>query len=664
METSLHFTLTDDATQAAVKELVPGCTEEMVRTALEHEDITTGIRWGAIARAVSEVNRTGTVLRDVIVASVDDMSYSVHYGRNGDYISGEAIAEMRRNLAAIGTALRDEDTSTRLHNGVFVKANETAFTVTAAAKAVNIYGNELPVPPKPTPFPKERCLAIKSTPEGYQLIALASGYLIVNEQGAFDIADPFASSDDNLILYCYVIPMIHGRDMFLDKIIKSVPSSPASNANFSAVHDWDIPDTDHLVKLELRRGKRPIPGRPGSIRFLITPDTVPRSTLGQNIDYRETHRFKEVTEGTILAERIPMRQSVPGLNVFGDPINIPQVKDIIFSYGNGVTEEFSPDLIRYKAKELGILEMSDNFLDVVSDLVINGDVGNNTGNIKYSKSVLVKGTIASGFKVESGDLTVRENIEDCVEVICNGNLHVSKGILGERTKITVSGNAKIGIIQGATLRAGGDCTIEEYAYHSKIFCAKKLMIHGKGILSKEKGCTIGGTISCLQTMELHSVGSSATLTTLCCGFDPEGFSALMETIDLQKTLKKKIILLQNSLHFDATQKEAMLLKVQYYSADKKEKLKNNLIELRQTIGQVEKLGATVALLSRKVFTSDIEKSIIFIHNHCIAPVLVEFPKHKRKIFHDASGVQFRSVDDEITMYDGMHHIDDTPSNPR
>jgi len=650
---SLQLFVNDENTRVELKELFPGCTASMIYDTLSREDISTGILHDVITEAVKKVNEQGEVIRGICVAAIDSISYSVQYGRGGAILRGGQIVAMQEELAVIGTALKKQDFSTRLQRGVFVKANEIIFNVTINNTSVNVYGNEVVDTNKPAPLPKERCIAVKTTPNGYQFIALVTGYVIMNERGVFDIVDPFYTSADKLILYAHIVPLIHGIDGLIDKIVKSSPLATAAVATWQAGAKNDGDAQAPLYKLELRRGKLPIPGRPGSIKFFVTLEDIPRHRDNQKIDYRDISCFKEIKNGTLLAERIPFKQSVPGVNVFGEPIDIPKVKDIIFSYGNGVSEEYTPDLVRYVAQEHGVLEMNDNYLNVVPELVIHGDVGNATGNIKYSRSVSVKGNILSGFKVECGDLTVRESIEDVAEVTCTGDLFVSKGILGERTKVTVAGNAKTGIVQGASLRVQGDLTIEEFAYHSKIFCGKTLTVNGKGLTTREKGCIIGGSLSCLNTMKLHSVGSEATLTTLCCGFDPEGYSVLIDTLNLEKTLKKKIMQLQNTLHFNPSNKEVMLQRIQLFSPDKREAIKQTLQELRQTIAQVEKAAATAALLSRKVFSSDILQAHIRVLHHIISPVLIEFPKLKRKVYRESYGVKFCIIDGDIAMQENL-----------
>lgn len=658
MNTMLQISINDNNTCATLAELPPECDAETVYNAIRYEDISHGIRHDAITQAIKNAKESGNAIRNLCIAEVDTVSYTVQYGKDGAVLSGDDITTMKEDLSAIGLALRGRDYSSRLKNGIFLKATDTVFTVKINQSYTNLFGIEVAFDGKPDIFPRERCIAVKTDPGGYHMIALVTGYLILNEHDAFDIVDPFLASPDKLILYTHVVPMLYGYDAFIDKTIKSAPPKTASASESSISTLSTIEMKEHLYRLELRRGKKPVPGRPGSIRFHVTLDDIPKRRNDPKINYKDISCFKEVKPNTLLAERIPLKQSVPGVNVYGESIDIPKVKDIIFSYGNGVTEEATPDLVRYYAKETGVLEISDNYLNVVPELVIHGDVGNFTGNIRYSRSVLVNGNINNGFKVECGELTVRNSVEDAVEIHCTGDLIVRKGILGERTKVTVDGNARIGLVQSATVRVRGDLTVEEFAYHSKIFCGRKLTINGNGISTREKGCVLGGSLSCLDAMELHSVGSIATLTTLCCGFDPEGQKVLIDSIALEKTLKKKIMQLQNTLHFNPANKAAMLQRIKLFSLEKREAIKRTLQELRQTITQVEKTEATVALLSRKVFARNIMQSYIRVYHHVIAPTLVEFPKLKRKIYRETSGAKLLIVDGEISMYENLTDKED------
>jgi len=653
MAQQIQIQVYDQDTKAAIKVIEPDHTVEIIREALENEYIRNGINWKKIEQSIEKAQITGKPLFNVTIATSQKLPLSIQYGQSGGFISGADIEPFRKNLMAICSALRNKDRGIKLSGGVFVRSGEVALTVHVNQTFLNVYGEDVPQLEKEKPYPKEKCLSIKSTPEGYRLIALVTGFLIVNERGVFDIFDSFYASEDRQTLYSHLIPLAWGEQSFIDKVIRS---TPPTSSEITINHISDIGSLlaiDSLSSIALRHGKPPTPGRPGSIVFLLPPDSPLPKQDGDRVDYRSVSSFREVAEGTIIAERVPMIQSIPGIDVFGEPIHVAKVKDYIFSYGDGVTEEPSPDLITYKAKERGVLQLEEHFVNVSPVLIINGDVCSETGNITYSRSVIIHGTVRSGFNVTCGDLTVRENIEDATRITCKGDLIVRKGIFGERTKVFVENDAKIGRVQNAYLRVNGDCLIDEYAYHARIFCRKDIRVEGRGRIDMNKGCVIGGEICGLNTITVHSIGSGATLTTVSCGFDSEHFETLNRTLALESTLKKKILLLQNKVNLKNLDKETLAQRVKHYSPEKRQMIKNTLEDLRVTIAQLEKAGGSIALLTRKTMSTDISKSKIVIEKHVIPQTLVVFPHAKKKIYREYSHIFIIYRDHEIQIADSL-----------
>ena len=257
---------------------------------------------------------------------------------------------------------------------------------------------------------------------------------------------------------------------------------------------------------------------------------------------------------------------------------------------------------------------------------------------------------------------MRENIEDATRITCKGCLTVKRGIFGERTKVFVEKDAKIGRVQNAYLRVNGTCIIDEYVYHAKIYCRETVKITGRGRIDLHKGCVIGGEICGIKTLDIHSIGSPATLTTVTCGFDSEHFATLNQSLSLETTLKKKILLLQNKVHLKNLDKETIAERVKSYSPEKRQMIKNTLEELRFTIGQLEKIGASIALLTRKTMTPDIDKSLIIIRNHIIPQILVVFPHAKKKIYREYKEVTIAYRDGEIQIIDSVMPFPDTETD--
>jgi uncharacterized protein (DUF342 family) len=653
MKQPIQIQVYDQDTKAAIKVIEPGCTVEAIRDALEAEYIRNGINWNRIGECVRQVTESGTSQFNVTIATSTKLPLSIQYGNTGPILSGGEIETLRRNLRTIGRALRYQDTSVKLSGGVFIRSGEIALTVHVNETFLNVYGEDVPLLNKEKPYPKEKCLTIKSVPEGYQMVALVSGFLIINERGAFDIVDPFFTSEDRLTLYSHILPLTWGEQSYIDKIIRSTPPI-SSEITVNHIDNLStLFDIDTLSSLSLRQGRPSVPGRPGAITFMLPPDPPPPSQDGDRVDYRAVSQFREIAEGMVVAERVPMIQSITGIDVFGEPLPVTKVKDYIFSYGDGIFEEATPDLISYKAKERGVLQLEDHYVNVSPVLTINGDVCSETGNITFSRSVIVHGTIRSGFSVTCGDLTVRENIEDATRITCKGCLTVRKGIFGERTKVFVEKDAKIGRVQNAYLRVNGNCIIDEYVYHAKIYCRANVHITGRGRIDFHKGCVIGGEICGIKTLDIHSIGSSATLTTVTCGFDSEHFATLNQSLSLETTLKKKILLLQNKVHLKNLDKETIAERVKSYSPEKRQMLKNTLEELRFTIGQLEKTGASIALLTRKTMAPDIDKSLIIIRNHVIPQILVVFPHAKKKIYREYKEITIAYHDHEIQIIDSV-----------
>ncbi len=654
MKQSITFRVYDGETKVAVKELHPGCTIEMVSDALAREKITYGIKWETIADVTEKANTSGTTLTDIIIANSGEAGFSVQYGKCGPIFSGEEAEKSKENLSLIGRTILTNDIDIILNNGIFIDTNEPALTFRISSEFRNVYGEVISVSKKQKILPSFNSdrLTIKETADGYQLIAKVYGYLVINESDAWDIIDPFFASSDRLTLFSRIIPLVYGYESFMERLDRIVTS--AADDIKALLTEADL----CLQNIEIKKGLPPVIGRQGSIKFIISEKYKTADRSIDRMDYRDTGRFREVKEGDILVEIIPTIQSVPGVDVFGNEIPVEKLNEIDFVCGDGVIKKCETDSVKFIARFDGILKLKDNYVNVNPQLIIDGDVCIETGNIVYSRSVIVKGSVCSGFRIECGNLTVMGNIEDGVDIHCNGQFIAKKGIFGEHTRIFVNGDAEIGFIEGASTRVQGNCIIEKYAYHANIFCGGVLYVKGKGQNSAEKGCVIGGHVGGFNKLDLHSAGSASTLTTLYCGFDPERFETYKETLALEKTLKLKTIQLQKKLNMNSGDKALLLERIQNASEEQKEALKQALQELRTTIALAEKAGASIALLARKALSPEISRCSIIVRNQLIAPVMIAFVNTKKKIYRDEYNVSFNFKFNEIIMHEGCANSDE------
>jgi uncharacterized protein (DUF342 family) len=331
---------------------------------------------------------------------------------------------------------------------------------------------------------------------------------------------------------------------------------------------------------------------------------------------------------------------------------VEPVQDIHFKTGPNVIEEEKQDKVVYTAETTGILHMDGNSAFIQEELHIKGDISTQTGNIHYSRDIIIDGNINSGFLVECGhDLMVKGNIDNGAVVVCKGNLKVLNGVFGRNTKITVLANAEIGFMQESSIRVKDNLTVKDYLYNSHVFCGGSLYVQGKSIKRDTKGCIIGGRANSMGSMYLHSAGSEATVTELFCGIDAEAYDNLQELRKLLPVLTRKVTGMQNSLGVDITDPNAME-KVKSMPLLQKMKIKERLIQLKEVTKQREEVNSKISLLEEKTVSKNLPHLFVEIANHIVPHVIIRIGERVKRIEQNENRLKFFLKDDHI-FYESM-----------
>ncbi|NLG17665.1 MAG: DUF342 domain-containing protein [Fibrobacter sp.] len=259
-------------------------------------------------------------------------------------------------------------------------------------------------------------------------------------------------------------------------------------------------------RIEVARGVLPKPGVPGHIQMLVDVSEMGRPKLlsDGSVDHHEIGTVIDIKKGTELARKIHPRPGIDGMNVFGKSIPAPPVEDVNLCPGVGTAVCGSdPDLLIAEVDgALGI--DTDGKVEVRDEKVINGDIDYSTGNIVFSGNLSVRGTIRSGFTVETGgNLKVNGSIEDA-NIGCKGNLDIRGGAVGSGNgKILCKGSIRARHIENFVVEADGDVIISEDVMHSSI-------ISGSRVRSK---LIVGGNIIAIE-IDADVVGSGAETKTI------------------------------------------------------------------------------------------------------------------------------------------------------
>lgn len=236
------------------------------------------------------------------------------------------------------------------------------------------------------------------------------------------------------------------------------------------------------------RGKPPVPGQPSEIRYHIDRDPMRIGTLKEDgtMDWKDRGEIPQVIEGAVLAEKVGGFPGTPGIDIFGEPIPPPKIKEPILKCGKGA--EKSEDGRRIVAKFNGTPKLeSTGRLAVYSILPIAGDIGPETGHVEFDGFIDITGAVTNGYKVKGSSVTAGEIQE--AEIDVTNDLIARRGIYGAMIK--VGGNIKASHIHNSTIEVGGNLVVEKEIFNCTIAAKGQVLVVGGKILASKIGAKKG-----------------------------------------------------------------------------------------------------------------------------------------------------------------------------
>ena len=271
------------------------------------------------------------------------------------------------------------------------------------------------------------------------------------------------------------------------------------------------------------RGIEPQPGVDGWFEMVAKDNRLAVGMVDEvtgRIDFRARGVVRSVKAGEFLGKLHLPQKGVPGRDVYNKVIPAREGSAFNLQIAESVTA--SPDETEFHAAVDGMVFFVGNHLSVTDVFTTRGDVNMATGNIAIEKgSVHVRGSILSGFAVESpGNILVDEVIESC-QVKAGGDIEVRGGILMDTSggKITAKGGISALYAKNATIASGGDVNIAHELSNCIVFAANKVLA------VKGRGKIIGSTVRAGKGVEAQEIGSDLGVeTTIFLGIERRSFA--------------------------------------------------------------------------------------------------------------------------------------------
>ena len=287
----------------------------------------------------------------------------------------------------------------------------------------------------------------------------------------------------------------------------------------------------------IAEGSRAVNGNDAKIiyNFNTARSEIKLKEKNGKVDFKEQNLIKNVVEGQALARKIPLEEGKSGRTVTGRLLPAKDGKDIVFEVGKNV--KLSDNGMTAVASINGQVIMLLGKLNVEPVYVVPGDVNLKTGgNVTFLGTVLVKGSVADGFKVKAaGNIEVIGNVGKA-ELDAEGDIIVHQGISGKNGGFIRAGKgvwAKF--LENAIIDAGEIVVASDGIINCKVDANKKIICQGK------RATIVGGELRAAEDIHAKSLGSVAGSDTILeVGFDPKSKKRLVELNDQKEVIDKEI----------------------------------------------------------------------------------------------------------------------------
>ena len=258
-------------------------------------------------------------------------------------------------------------------------------------------------------------------------------------------------------------------------------------------------------------GREPEKGADAQLTYIEKPEKRPVIREDGLADYYEMNFVTHVEEGDWLGEKIPPADGKPGKDIFGDTVDAIRGSDAKLLYDRkSVVEVEEQEKIVLRALFGGALEFIDDYVGVGKHLIINGDVGLETGSITFDGAVTVNGTVMAGYSVKAtGDISIEgnEGVTNAKEICSSeGDLYIKGGVFGgDISLIEASGDIFI--------KHANNCKIFAKNINVGLYILGSDVVGETVIVDKNRGKIIGGRIEALFKIECGFAGNAHERTT-------------------------------------------------------------------------------------------------------------------------------------------------------
>lgn len=303
-----------------------------------------------------------------------------------------------------------------------------------------------------------------------------------------------------------------------------------------------------------------------------------------NINFKQLNQIQNVIAGQPLAVKVAAEKGKGGKTLLGRWLDAKDGKDIVVQLG--ANTEFDRDGITIKASIDGEVMLVNNKVTVEPVKYLDA-VNIKTGDIKFVGTVIIKGDVEEGYRVEATNIEVNGIVEKS-HLEATGNIVVSQGIFGKGEGYIKAGKSLWAkFINETTVEVEENVVVNENIMNSYVTAMKNIIVRGK------KSQIVGGHLLATEEICAKKIGSSGGVETILeVGIDPRAKKRLEE---LQKMQSKNTVEYEK-LDLDVQnleQQKKLRKKLPQDKQDKLNEFKDKIAQIYQELEQINDEIATI-----------------------------------------------------------------------
>ncbi len=330
-------------------------------------------------------------------------------------------------------------------------------------------------------------------------------------------------------------------------------------------------------RFKIASGTPQVPGKNARIEYYFNTDHLSAGQMDEegNIDFKDRGEIPKIESQTLLAEKFPFKASENGRDIFGNELLPEPAIDIPLNIKTGVF--LSEDETKVYAQISGHPKLSwSGNISVIDTFLVDGDVGYETGHLRYDGNIDITGGLKTGFQIAGFDINIKE--VDGGQIQAQGNVTILNGV--NDAKIYSRGHVSAKYIHNSEIYCLGNVTVEKEIVDSKIESSCACYI--------QNGDIVNSAISFNQGVYTKNIGTEKTTpNTIVVGKDLfvvnelQNIDHKLEDLEKKKTdmekKRNKLLLENKTLHQLTTQMANELDKV----LEDKQKIENKLLILEK-----------------------------------------------------------------------------------